>query len=73
MMSIFVDPPFRGLGSAAGSLADRCCSLLSARLAQQALVYLESPVLPQLPPDWQTVKHAQAGAVHYQLLEAQHQ
>jgi len=67
---IFLDPPFADWESAQAPLLT-LLPLLSARLARQALVYLESPVLPSLPPDWQTVKHARAGAVHYQLLEAQ--
>ncbi len=63
---IFVDPPYRY-----NSLADylpRLLEILSQRLNQDGVVYVEAGAPMDVPPPWQTLKSGRAGQVHYQLL-----
>ena len=64
---VFIDPPF----DAPASLIGNTLKALQPRLGHHARVYVESPRAKACvpPPDWQTIKAATAGAVHYQLLE----
>ena len=60
---VFVDPPFR---------ADYLPQVLPAlvpRLAAGAMVYVEAPRAPELPPQWEVWRSGRAGAVTYQLLK----
>src|SRR4051812_18959390 len=60
---VFLDPPFR-----ADYLA-QVLPLLGARLASDALVHVEAPAAPALPPGWQLWRNGRAGAVTHQLLK----
>jgi 16S rRNA (guanine(966)-N(2))-methyltransferase RsmD len=60
---VFLDPPFR-----ADYLA-QVLPLLGARLAPGALVHVEAPAAPALPPGWQIWRNGRAGAVTHQLLK----
>ena len=59
---VFLDPPFRN-----GHLAD-ALALLTDRLDEDGVVYVEGG--EPFKPDglWETLKHAKAGKVFYQLL-----
>jgi 16S rRNA (guanine(966)-N(2))-methyltransferase RsmD len=60
---VFLDPPFR---------AEYLAQVLPAvgpRLAPAALVHIEAPVAPALPPGWQIWRNGRAGAVTHQLLK----
>jgi 16S rRNA (guanine(966)-N(2))-methyltransferase RsmD len=60
---IFLDPPFR---------ADYLPQVLPAlipRLATGALVHVEAPWAPSLPPQWEVWRSGRAGAVTHQLLK----
>jgi 16S rRNA (guanine966-N2)-methyltransferase len=59
---IFLDPPFDS------NYLPRLLPLLSDRLAQDGVVYLESGALFEPGTPWQVAKQGRAGAVHYQLL-----
>jgi 16S rRNA (guanine966-N2)-methyltransferase len=60
---VFLDPPFR-----ADYLA-QVLPLLGARVAQGALVHVEAPAAPALPPGWEIWRNGRAGAVTHQLLK----
>ena len=60
---VFLDPPFR---------ADCLLQVLPAlipRLAPGAMVHIEAPRAPRLPPQWEAWKSGRAGAVTHQLLK----
>ena len=60
---VFLDPPFR---------ADYLPQVLPAlipRLAQGAMVHVEAPRAPALPPQWEVWRSGRAGAVTHQLLK----
>lgn len=60
---VFLDPPFR---------ADYLPQVLPAlvpRLAAGALVHVEAPRAPSLPPQWEVWRKGRAGAVTHQLLK----
>ena len=59
---VFLDPPF------GEQIPDRAWPLLLERLADGGLLYLESGVAFTGRPGLETLKHGQAGAVHYHLL-----
>ena len=60
---VFLDPPFR-----AGYIP-QVLSALTRRLAPGALVYVEAPQAPALPPQWEVWRSGRAGAVTHQLLK----
>jgi len=60
---VFLDPPFR-----AGYLP-QVLTALTARLAPGAMVYVEAPQAPALPPRWEVWRSGRAGAVIHQLLK----
>jgi 16S rRNA (guanine966-N2)-methyltransferase len=60
---VFLDPPFR-----ADYLA-QVLPVLGPRLASAALVHVEAPAAPALPPDWEIWRSGRAGAVTHQLLK----
>jgi len=66
---VFMDPPYAFWEQSQQALG-ALLSLLARRVATGARVYLEAPDFPELPPGWRSVKRDCAGAVHYQLLEA---
>jgi 16S rRNA (guanine(966)-N(2))-methyltransferase RsmD len=60
---VFLDPPFR---------TDYLAQVLPAlgpRLAAGALVHIEAPAAPALPPEWEIRRSGRAGAVTHQLLK----
>jgi 16S rRNA (guanine966-N2)-methyltransferase len=60
---VFLDPPFR---------ADYLPQVLPAlipRLAAGAMVHVEAPRAPALPPQWEVWRNGRAGAVTHQLLK----
>ncbi|MDP1638105.1 MAG: 16S rRNA (guanine(966)-N(2))-methyltransferase RsmD [Candidatus Nitrotoga sp.] len=59
---IFLDPPFHS------DYLPKLLPLLADKLTQDGLVYVESGAVFEPDKDWQVVKRAKAGAVHYQLL-----
>ncbi len=60
---IFLDPPF------AADYLPKVLQQLPARLAADGVVYVESGAEFEPGSDWQVLKRARAGAVHYQLLK----
>ena len=60
---VFLDPPFR-----ADYLA-LVLPVLGPRLAAAALVHVEAPAAPALPPCWEIWRSGRAGAVTHQLLK----
>ena len=60
---VFLDPPFR-----ADYLA-QVLPVLGPRLAFAALVHIEAPEAPALPPAWEIWRSGRAGAVTHQLLK----
>ena len=60
---IFLDPPFDG------GYMPKVMPLLTQRLATDGVVYIESGMAFEPDGAWQVVKRAQAGKVHYQLLQ----
>jgi 16S rRNA (guanine966-N2)-methyltransferase len=60
---VFLDPPFR-----TGHLLQALPALIP-RLAPGAMVYVEAPQAPALPPQWEVWRTGRAGAVTYQLLK----
>ena len=60
---VFLDPPFR-----ADYLA-QVLPVLGPRLAPGALVHVEAPAAPALPPGWEIWRNGRAGAVTHQLLK----
>ncbi len=66
---VFMDPPYAFWEQARDGL-NALLSRLAGRVTSEARVYLEAPDFPELPPGWRSVKRDRAGAVHYQLLEA---
>ncbi len=62
---IFLDPPF------AADYLPKALPLLAERLTADGVVYVESGAEFEPGPDWQVVKRARAGAVHYQLIKYQ--
>lgn len=60
---IFLDPPFRA------GLLPELLALTPGRLAPGGRVYVESGTLSEPGPGWSVLRSAQAGTVHYQLLE----
>jgi 16S rRNA (guanine966-N2)-methyltransferase len=69
---VFMDPPYAFWEQSRDGL-NALLSRLAERVTSQARVYLEAPDFPELPPGWRSVKRDRAGAVHYQLLEAEAQ
>jgi 16S rRNA (guanine966-N2)-methyltransferase len=61
---VFLDPPY-ALGG-----RDLLLERVRARLAPQALVYVEASQATQPPAGWDEFRSARAGVVHYQLLRA---
>lgn len=59
---IFLDPPFQS------DYLPKLLPLLADKLTQDGLVYVESGAVFEPGKDWQVLKRAKAGAVHYQLL-----
>ncbi len=59
---VFLDPPF------GEQIPDGTWPLLLERLADGGLLYLESGMAFKGRPGLETLKHGQAGAVHYHLL-----
>ncbi|MDO9102454.1 MAG: 16S rRNA (guanine(966)-N(2))-methyltransferase RsmD [Candidatus Nitrotoga sp.] len=59
---IFLDPPFQS------DYLPKLLPLLADKLTQDGLVYVESGAVFEPDKDWQVLKRAKAGAVHYQLL-----
>ena len=66
---VFMDPPYAFWEQSRDGL-NALLSRVAGRVTPQARVYLEAPGFPELPPGWRSVKRDRAGAVHYQLLEA---
>ncbi|MFZ5531410.1 MAG: 16S rRNA (guanine(966)-N(2))-methyltransferase RsmD [Pseudomonadota bacterium] len=60
---VFLDPPY------ASAYGLQALALLSPRLYEGALVYLESGAEPSLPAGWTVWRYTQAGKVHSQLLQ----
>lgn len=60
---VFLDPPFRA-DCLPGLLPE-----LVPRLAAGALIHVEAPRAPVLPPQWQVWRSGRAGAVTHQLLK----
>ena len=60
---VFLDPPFR-----ADYLA-QVLPVLGLRLAAAALVHVEAPAAPALPPGWEIWRNGRAGAGTHQLLK----
>ena len=60
---VFLDPPFR-----AEYLA-QVLPALGPHLASAALVHIEAPAAPALPPGWEIWRNGRAGAVTHQLLK----
>ena len=60
---VFLDPPFR-----AGYLPQVLPALIP-RLASGAMVHVEAPRAPVLPPHWEVWRSGRAGAVTHQLLK----
>ncbi|MBI5430441.1 MAG: 16S rRNA (guanine(966)-N(2))-methyltransferase RsmD [Nitrosomonadales bacterium] len=59
---IFLDPPFQS------DYLPRLLEILSQRLNEKGVVYVESGAAIEVPPQWQVIKSGKAGQVHYQLL-----
>jgi 16S rRNA (guanine966-N2)-methyltransferase len=61
---IFLDPPFQS------DYLPKLLPLLAEKLTEEGVIYLESgsPFIPE--QHWQVLKQARAGAVYYQLLQA---
>ena len=59
---IFLDPPFQS------DALLKVLPLLTSRLTEDGVVYVESGESFDPGPAWNTVKQARAGKVHYQLL-----
>ena len=60
---VFLDPPFRA------DYLDAVLPVLGPRLAPAALVHVEAPAAPELPPGWEIWRNGRAGAVTHQLLK----
>ena len=60
---IFLDPPFQS------DYLPKLLPLLADKLTQDGMVYVESSEIFESDKAWQVVRHAKAGAVHYQLLK----
>lgn len=60
---VFLDPPFKS------DALSRVLPLLAGRLAEGGLVYVETGAAFEPDAEWETVKRAKAGQVHYQLLQ----
>jgi 16S rRNA (guanine966-N2)-methyltransferase len=67
---VFLDPPYL-LWEQSRATLTALLTGLTQHLAPGARVYLESPDFPELAPGWQALRRGRAGAVHYQLLEAE--
>ena len=61
--AVFLDPPFRA------DVLPQVLALLPPRLAEGALVHVESAQPPVLPAGWTVWRSGRAGAVHHQLLK----
>ena len=60
---VFLDPPFRA------DYLPQVLAALAPRLAAGALVHVEAPRAPALPPSWEIWRSGRAGAVTHQLLK----
>ena len=60
---VFLDPPFRA------EYLPQVLPALIPRLAQGAMVHVEAPQAPALPPHWEVWRGGRAGAVTHQLLK----
>ncbi len=60
---VFVDPPFRT------EYLAQVLPALAARVAPDALIYVEAPAAPALPAGWTIWRSGRAGAVTHQLLK----
>ena len=60
---VFLDPPFRA------DYLPQVLPVLVPRLAPAAMVYVEAPAPPELPPGWEVWRSGRAGAVTHQLLK----
>jgi 16S rRNA (guanine966-N2)-methyltransferase len=59
---IFLDPPFQG------NYLPGLLEILSQRLNENGVVYVEAGVAIDVSLPWHTIKSGKAGQVHYQLL-----
>ena len=59
---IFLDPPFDS------DYLPRLLEILSQRLNENGMVYVESGAALEFEPPWRAIKSGKAGQVHYQLL-----
>ena len=60
---VFLDPPFRA------DFLPQVLPALAPRLARDALVHVEAPRAPALPPHWELWRSGRVGAVTHQLLK----
>jgi 16S rRNA (guanine966-N2)-methyltransferase len=60
---VFLDPPFRM------DYLPQVLPALIPRLAPGAMVHVEAPQAPALPPQWEVWRSGRAGAVTHQLLK----
>ncbi len=60
---VFLDPPFRA------DCLPQVLPALIPRLAPGAMVHVEAPRAPTLPPQWEAWRSGRAGAVIHQLLK----
>jgi 16S rRNA (guanine966-N2)-methyltransferase len=60
---IFLDPPF------GGDELSKALPLLHDKLTENGLAYVETGAAFEAGAEWETVKRARAGQVHYQLLQ----
>jgi 16S rRNA (guanine(966)-N(2))-methyltransferase RsmD len=60
---VFLDPPFRA------DYLPRVLPALIPRLAPGAMVHVEAPRAPVLPPPWEAWRSGRAGTVTHQLLK----
>jgi 16S rRNA (guanine(966)-N(2))-methyltransferase RsmD len=60
---VFLDPPFRA------DYLPRVLPALIPRLAPGAMVHVEAPRAPALPPPWEAWRSGRAGTVTHQLLK----
>lgn len=59
---IFLDPPFQS------EYLPRLLKILTQRINENGMVYVESGAAIDVPPPWQVMKSGKAGQVYYQLL-----
>ncbi|CAH1386299.1 putative 16S rRNA (guanine(966)-N(2))-methyltransferase [Candidatus Nitrotoga sp. M5] len=62
---IFLDPPFQS------DYLQKLLPLLTDKLTQDGLVFVESGQIFEPDQTWQVVRHAKSSTVHYQLLRCE--